>query len=47
LKRHAGLRISRRGDYAKPPKDVLDHVMAVTTQVLNAAQSFHKRSDGE
>ncbi len=46
LRRHAGLRISRRGEYAKPPKDVLDHVLGVTTRVLDAVQSTAKRSDG-
>jgi len=39
LRRHAGLRISRRGDYARPPKAVLDHVLGITTEVLRAAQS--------
>jgi hypothetical protein len=33
------LRVSRRGDYAKAPKAALDHVRAMTIDVLCAARS--------
>lgn len=37
LRRNSGLRVSRRGDYAKAPKEALDHVRAITIEVLNRA----------
>lgn len=39
LKRHAGLAVSRKGDYAKAPREALDHVRSVTIAALQAAQA--------
>ena len=38
LRRHAGLEVSRSGDYAKAPVAALDHVRAVTMGAMQAAQ---------
>ena len=38
LRRHSNLRVSRAGDYAKAPREALDHIRNVTIEVLAAAQ---------
>lgn len=43
LRRNAGLRTSRRGDYARAPKEALDHVRAATIEVLSSAQAAARK----